>query len=442
MHVLPLIMTVHMAVSVEDLLAGVECDLDPVGYIIPDPLYCDRYLDCDPATGRNIRLCPTGQVVHQERGVCEDQRKVHCGTRQLWRNNVQTKPQGKNLARGSFPVVTTTDPRTVFDTADTVAVATVDANDVVSVENSVDPLSSLVCTKSEEGYIVHDPTQCDRYAACSPHGVKTYKLCPDGLVLSLAKGVCDFQYKTDCTGRARLQEAKGQGVCPRENGRYLLPESCNQYVDCRGGEAHVQGCGAGAVFDQVLGCVHPDETDRPGCNAIDKYEFQCPHFGLQQRFGDHDRLPHPTDCKLYYVCLRNGLPRLNSCKKPMVFNQETGLCQEQSKVAGCEGYYSLEEKTDDINKEKIVEEVRKQLLEDLRIPFIAEKTNDFNKEKIAEGIRLLTDLGISLNNRRTRSTDFKAVLSTKTVSFSPPREVRLDHRQHVMKKVIGINENN
>merc|ERR1712179_239208 len=327
---------------------------------------------------------------------------------------------------------------TVADTTNTVAVATVDANDVVGVVNTVDPLSSLVCTKSEEGYIVHDPTQCDRYAHCSPHGVKTYKLCPDGLVLSLAKGVCDFQYKTDCTGRSKLQEAKGQGACPRENGRYLLPESCNQYVDCRGGEAHVQGCGAGAVFDQVLGCVHPDQTGRPGCNAIDKYEFQCPHFGLQQRFGDHDRLPHPTDCKLYYVCLSNGLPRLNSCKKPMVFNQETGLCEEQSKVVGCEGYYNLEEKTD-VDKEKIVEEVRKQLLKDLRIPFSTERTNDLNQQNIAEGIRLLKDLGISLNNRRARSTDFKAAHSSKTVPFSAPPAVRLsDHGQHVIKKRAAV----
>merc|ERR1719228_3075480 len=261
----------------------------------------------------------------------------------------------------------------------------------------------------------------------------TYKLCPDGLVLSLAKGGCDFQYKTDCTGRSKLQEAKGQGACPRENGRYLLPESCNQYVDCRGGEAHVQGCGAGAVFDELLGCVHPDETDRPGCSATDQYEFQCPHFGLQQRFGDHDRLPHPTDCKLYYVCLRNGLPRLNSCKKPMVFNQETGLCEEQSKVVGCEGYYNLE-KTDDVDKEKIVEEVREQLLKDLRIPFSTERTNDLNQQNIAEGIRLLKDLGISLNNRRARSTDFKAAHSSKTVPFSDPTAVRLlDQGQHVIK---------
>merc|ERR1712179_669932 len=123
---------------------------------------------------------------------------------------------------------------------------------------------------------------------------------------------------------------------------------------------------------------------------------------------------------------------------PMVFNQETGLCEEQSKVVGCEGYYNLEEKTD-VDKEKIVEEVRKQLLKDLRIPFSTERTNDLNQQNIAEGIRLLKDLGISLNNRRARSTDFKAAHSSKTVPFSAPPAVRLsDHGQHVIKKRAAV----
>ena len=38
--------------------------------------------------------------------------------------------------------------------------------------------------------------------------------------------------------------------------------SCSQYIDCRNGVGHVLSCGAGAVFDEVRGCVHPDETDR------------------------------------------------------------------------------------------------------------------------------------------------------------------------------------
>ena len=102
----------------------------------------------------------------------------------------------------------------------------------------------------------------------------------------------------------------------------------------------------------------------------------------------------------------------------MVFSQETGLCEDQSKVAGCEGYYNLEEKTDEVDREKLVEEIRKQLLKDLRIPLVQEKTEDFNQQNIAEGIRLLKDLGLSLNNRRARSTDYEGAFSAKTVPVS------------------------
>ena len=28
--------------AVDDLLADLQCEADPVGYIIPDPLHCDR----------------------------------------------------------------------------------------------------------------------------------------------------------------------------------------------------------------------------------------------------------------------------------------------------------------------------------------------------------------------------------------------------------------
>eukprot|EP00092_Neocalanus_flemingeri_P001937 GFUD01002068.1.p1 GENE.GFUD01002068.1~~GFUD01002068.1.p1 ORF type:complete len:370 (+),score=99.20 GFUD01002068.1:760-1869(+) len=235
----------------------------------------------------------------------------------------------------------------------------------VVAKQSPDPLADLTCDQSEEGYIVPDPEQCDRFAECSPHGEKFYKLCPDGLVLSLAKGLCDYPVKVDCTDRPKLQSSLGTGHCIRENGNFPLPAdvSCSKYVDCRGGEGHVQSCGSGAVFDQVLGCVHPDETKRPGCSAVDQYNFQCPTFGLNQRFGDHDRLPHPTDCKLFYACLRNGLPRQLGCKKPSVFNPETGLCDDQENVPGCEGYYVKEEVVQE-DRDKIAHEIRKQLIKE------------------------------------------------------------------------------
>ena len=32
----------RLAMCQADLLAGVECEIDPVGYLVPDPEYCNR----------------------------------------------------------------------------------------------------------------------------------------------------------------------------------------------------------------------------------------------------------------------------------------------------------------------------------------------------------------------------------------------------------------
>ena len=101
-----------------------------------------------------------------------------------------------------------------------------------------------------------------------------------------------------------------------------------------------------------------------GCSADEKYDFQCPTFGLRQRFGDHDRLPHPKDCKLYFACLSNGRPRLNSCEEPLVFNPRSGFCDDQDNVPGCEGYY-VEDEKDIAARDKLTEEIREQLLKEL-----------------------------------------------------------------------------
>ena len=95
-------------------------------------------------------------------------------------------------------------------------------------------------------------------------GVKNILLCPDGFAFSLEKSQCDYLSKVDCGPRTKLQPAKSTALCPRENGYFPMPAevSCDQYVDCRNGVGHVLSCGAGAVFDEVLGCVHPDQTSR------------------------------------------------------------------------------------------------------------------------------------------------------------------------------------
>jgi len=237
------------------------------------------------------------------------------------------------------------------------------ANVVSPVSKPLESVEDVQCQRTGVGYKVADKTQCDRFVDCNPDGVKTISLCPDGLAFSVSKSHCDYISKVDCSSRPNLQEPRSTKLCPRENGYFpVAPEiSCSQYVDCRNGVGYLTNCGAGAVFDEAVGCVHPDQTSRAGCSASEKYDFICPTFGLYQRFGDHDRLPHPSDCSLFYACLRNGEPRLLSCQAPKVFNPESGFCEHQDEVPGCQGFYPETLLQD---KKELAEKIREELLKE------------------------------------------------------------------------------
>jgi len=430
-----------------DPLEEAQCEGEGV-YVVPDPLHCDRYLLCP---GHSIQLCDVGQLLDTQTGYCAPRDTVQCGDRTLNMRNIREQLEArleekvKDIARETEEInlflstsTTTTTTRRPETTTQKSSIrkfgtglleqsspsapakkvetgvvpqpssirsfvfpnkprasgvekkTTVEKIEDISsqqktvprpvgikiVKNTFDISSSSVkttpqksveeveCKKTEVGYKVGDKDQCDRYVDCSPDGVKTISLCPDGLAFSITKSQCDYLTKVDCTSRPNLQQPKSTKLCPRENGYFPVAAeiSCSQYVDCRNGIGHVTNCGAGAVFDEVSGCVHPDQTRRPGCSATEKYSFTCPSFGLYQRFGDHDRLPHPSDCSLFYACLRNGAPRLLSCQAPTVFNPESGFCEDQDKVPGCEGFYP---ETQHLDREKLTEEIREELLKEL-----------------------------------------------------------------------------
>jgi len=228
-----------------------------------------------------------------------------------------------------------------------------------------DLLSQVECEISEDGYLIPDPLQCDRYAECTPHGKLILRLCTDGYGLNLNSGKCDLISKVDCTGRDKQQAPTGTGLCPRLNGYFAVPAetSCNEFIDCREGQAFMQSCGHGAVFDELVGCVHPDETTRVGCTASEVLGFKCPPPTGDKKFGDHERFPHPTDCAYFYACLSTGQPRLLGCTRPKVFEPESGLCKDQHLVPGCEDYYPPEELETDLKVEraKIEKEIRAEL---------------------------------------------------------------------------------
>lgn len=203
------------------------------------------------------------------------------------------------------------------------------------------------CRPRNESYAYADSEQCDKFFVCEKSGKVTEKLCDDGFVFSEAIHLCEYPHNVDCAKRPKLQPAqtKGDPHCERLNGFYAFPpkESCSKFYHCLEGKAYEKTCPEGVIFDPSKGsCVHPDMASRADCAAHTVLNFKCPNMNQRfsrLRFGDHDRFPHPTDCRKFFICLADGEPRIGGCPYGKVFSSKTGFCDIPKKVPECKDYY-------------------------------------------------------------------------------------------------------
>merc|ERR1711973_76272 len=205
------------------------------------------------------------------------------------------------------------------------------------VELGAEPTS--VCRPTGERYFVSDDTQCDRFHMCDEEGrLAAEFLCQDGLVYEAISKQCGLPFKIDCisTGRTKLQEPQPTGNCKRLNGKWAVPDTCNQYIDCTSGIERLVTCQNHLVFDDVTGdCEHPDTANRPGCTAEELYGFSCPSTVGQGRY------PAESDCRAFFTCgvYTNYHPRLSGCPQGSVFNPEEQRCDDPENVPQCADYY-------------------------------------------------------------------------------------------------------
>merc|ERR1712183_301787 len=219
---------------------------------------------------------------------------------------------------------------------------------------SLQPLANEflpTCPDTTFSYIIPSPTQCDLYYTCDL-GTPSRNECDDGLVFSIDQVKCVPSETEDCKDRPLLQTPKGTGACERKNGVFYNNETCTDFVRCRDDTATHEKCADGLVFDPVQKiCAWGDEALRDGCLPEDLLGFKCPNPKLTQaqalearvqlRFGDHDRHPHPTDCRFFYMCLTTGQPRKAGCGRGKVFDRESGVCKHAKDVPECSEYYQI-----------------------------------------------------------------------------------------------------
>lgn len=203
-----------------------------------------------------------------------------------------------------------------------------------------------VCQSRNISYNIADSKQCDLYHECTKGGKLLERLCDDGFQFSEEIHACDYPHNVNCTGREKLQESPSKNPqCPRMNGFYPFPpeDSCQKFYHCLEGVAYEKTCPDGVIFDLSIGaCIHPDRSHRTQCAAKSVLNFTCPNHGkkfVRLRFGDHDRLPHPTNCRKFFICLADGKPRVGGCPLGKVFNPKIGVCDSPKRVPQCKDYY-------------------------------------------------------------------------------------------------------
>merc|ERR1712202_95109 len=185
------------------------------------------------------------------------------------------------------------------------------------------PLSALICTvigdlaepcrNTGDRYFVSDSQQCDRFHMCDENGALAAEfLCEDGLVFDTISN------------------------CPRQNGKWAVDETCNQYIDCTNGIERLVTCQNHLVFDDSTGdCEHPDAANRDGCTAEGLYGFSCPTGVSQSRHAAE------SDCRAFFTCAvyTNYHPRLGGCPVGTVYNPDRQICDEPENVPSCKNYY-------------------------------------------------------------------------------------------------------
>ena len=233
--IVPFLLIISGSLSEEDLLSELECEVDPLGYLVPDPTFCDRYLICEPNGEKRIVVCESGQNFNFDTTNCAPKEVVNCGDRsRSWRSrenrNLSRRPLrilGANdhadadvqrqreessnpteevlssIFSGRDPVLAMLKSRTnpssttstTLSTSTTAAASSKSSKLTVRVPD--DPLADVHC-EDGEAYVVPDPNHCDRFLSC-PQG--DIEICDEGLVLDSVTGFCLLRTLVRCGER-------------------------------------------------------------------------------------------------------------------------------------------------------------------------------------------------------------------------------------------------
>ncbi|KAF0287644.1 Protein obstructor-E [Amphibalanus amphitrite] len=202
-----------------------------------------------------------------------------------------------------------------------------------------DPQATDECPRQFTTFRSADGDNCASFTRCV-NGRAYQSACSDGLAFD--ENTLGCQFADMVAGCDATESAKATADCPRQFGRYAVPDTgCQGYKVCVKGEAWDMTCPGDLLWNQDSHmCDYPDVV-KDGCTEA-YLGFQCPQREFtENQVGEFTKEQHPSDCTKFYVCINKEdgtvAPRLQGCPEASVFDPVKRLCTtEPEQVPGCE----------------------------------------------------------------------------------------------------------
>ena len=305
----------------EDLLEQVKCEDHPLGYIVPDPAHCDRYLLCKPGRQRETRVCDQGQKFDFNTAGCAPESAVICGDRtESWRE----KRQGTLRAKNEFIKLRRVKSPTELNNPVPKAAPIVQS----------DPLSDVRC-RGDFPHIVPDPLHCDRLLSC-PSGHT--EVCEPGLALDLDSGLCLLRSQVDC--RHRVKFFRDQENRQTESADTTSPFILDQFRHQQNINLRRQETPSASQPPEVKHQNHERVQDtlglllresekavrqrRPASVAAVNNNFRS--TGTCRGAGTYSEAD-PEQCDKYWVCEAGQRPEARLCPDGLGFSESKSHCR-------------------------------------------------------------------------------------------------------------------
>ncbi|KAF5284904.1 hypothetical protein FQA39_LY16859 [Lamprigera yunnana] len=211
------------------------------------------------------------------------------------------------------------------------------------------------CPAGFSGIVPHH-YDCSKFINCDK-GKEVVMDCAPGTLFNLKINSCDYPYNTECASwssqfgttddHENIQQSSSnvganksdqnrnkKPQCPNgESGLFPHPWDCSKFLNCANGQAFVQDCGPGTVYNpNIKVCDYPNNVD---CSVDDSEDYtgridvriqphepssslKCP----PQAKGIH---PHPTICSKYVKC-NYGIAQVEECPQGLVYDPISNGC--------------------------------------------------------------------------------------------------------------------